>query len=53
MRNVVFAMVLGLGVLALALCLALAINGSQPQPTHQLKNGYYPFTVETEVRDRS
>ena len=52
MRNVMFAIVLGLGALALGLLLAHMIISTQPGINHQLHNGYWPFTVELSVKDR-
>lgn len=51
MRDVTFAIVMALGILALALCLAYAVMDTQAQHGGQLANPYWPFTVETAVRD--
>lgn len=50
MRDVTFAVIMALGILALCLCIAqtvMDIDGGA-----QLRNPYWPFTVETAVRDR-
>lgn len=39
-------------VLALCLCLAYAVIDTQAQHNGQLMNPYWPFTVETQTRDR-
>lgn len=39
-------------VLAAALSWALVIAGAQPSVPAYAKNPYYPFTIETSVRDR-
>ena len=52
MRNILAAIALGFLTLALGLTFALVVLGSQPEPSHQLKNGYWPFTVELAVYDR-
>lgn len=51
MRDVTFAVIMALGILALCLCMAYAVMDTQEQHG-QLHNLYWPFTVETAVRDR-
>ena len=51
MRDIVYAIVVGFGVLAIGLWLACTIATAQ-DPDTQLHNAYWPFTVETSVRDR-
>ena len=51
MRDLTFAVIMALAILALALCMAYAILDTQEQHG-QLHNPYWPFTVETQVRDR-
>ena len=50
MRNVVFGFVLGVGALLLGFVLVVA--ATQPNEAHALKNAYWPYSVETVVRDR-
>lgn len=50
MRDVITAIGIALAVLATALLLAVAVT--QPAHSAQLKNGYWPFSVETSVRDK-
>lgn len=52
MRNVFVAIAIVFLTLAVGLTFALVVLGSQPDPSHQLKNGYWPFTVELSVQDR-
>ena len=49
MRDVIFAIVCALCVLWIAL--ALALFSIDTHEARQLKNAYYPFTVELQVRD--
>jgi len=51
MRDVFFTIVMALGIVAVCLSLAWAIIGTHEQ-YEQLRNVYWPFTVETQVRDR-
>lgn len=51
MRDVTFTIIMALGILALALCMAYAVIDTQEQHG-QLFNPYWPFTVETQVRDK-
>ena len=51
MRDVVFTVVLSIGVLWLALTLACCNVDAHDQRQAQLRNAYWPFTVETQVRD--
>lgn len=51
MRDIFFALLVGFGVLAIALWLALVAIGYH-EPGAQLHNAYWPFSVETSVRDR-
>lgn len=51
MRDVTFAVVMALGILAMCLCIARGVIDVQEQGG-QLFNRYWPFTVETAVRDR-
>ena len=50
MRDILFALLVGFGVLAICLWLAFAL--STDAPSGQLHNAYWPFSVETSVRDR-
>lgn len=50
MRGIIGATALAITVLAI--CLALAVAVSQPRAHAQLHNPYWPYTVETQVRDR-
>ena len=50
MRDIVFAVLVGMGVLIGCLLIATAI--AQPQAHAQLHNPYWPFTVETSIHDR-
>lgn len=52
MRNIVFAIVMGFGVLLMAIALALAIVDGQPRYSAQLHNAYWPYSVETSIKDR-
>lgn len=52
MRNIVAAIALGMGVLALCLALGMLMSDSQPKYNGQLRNAYWPYSVETQVRDR-
>lgn len=52
MRNIVTAIVMGVGVLLLAIVLALAIVDGQPRHSAQLHNAYWPYSVETSIKDR-
>ena len=52
MRNIVFAIALGIAVLLLAIALALAIVDSQPRYSAQLHNAYWPYSDELAVKDR-
>lgn len=52
MRNIVFAIAMGVGVLLMAIALALAIVDGQPRHSAQLHNAYWPYSVETSIRDR-
>ena len=49
MRDIVVAIVIGIGTLML--CLGLALSATQYQD-RQLHNPYWPFTVEIQVRDK-
>ena len=50
MRDVMFTVIMALGIVALCLCAArLIIDMSHGA---QLHNAYWPFSVETSVRDR-
>lgn len=51
MRDFTFAVIMSLVILALALCMAYAVIDTQEQHGGQLANPYWPFTVETSVRD--
>ena len=51
MRDITFAILVGLTVLALALCMAYAVIDTNEQDG-QLKNQYCPFSVETVVHDK-
>lgn len=51
MRDVTFAIVMAIGILALCLTIAQGLIGIQ-DAHGQLHNPYWPFTVETQVRDR-
>lgn len=51
MRNIVAAIALGMAVLALCLALGMLMSESTPKYT-QLHNAYWPYSVETQVRDR-
>ena len=52
MRNIVFAIALGIGVLLMAIALALVVIDSQPKYSAQLHNAYWPYSVELAVKDR-
>ena len=52
MRNIAFAIALGIAVLLMAITLALAIVDSQPRYSAQLHNAYWPYSVEIQVRDK-
>lgn len=47
-----FTIIMALGILALCLCMAYAVIDTQEQHGGQLFNPYWPFSVETQVRDR-
>lgn len=51
MRDVIFTVIMALGIVALCLCIAQAILGIN-KPSAQLHNAYWPFSVETSVRDK-
>ena len=50
MRDIFFALLVGFGVLAIGLWLSIALITHEPH--HQLRNPYYPFTVETAIHDK-
>lgn len=50
MRNVTYSVVMALVILLLCLCMAYAIIDTQQQT--QLRNAYYPFSVETVIHDK-
>ena len=52
MRNIAFAIALGIAVLLTAIALALAIVDGQPRYNTQIHNAYWPYSVETSIRDR-
>lgn len=52
MRHIVTAIALALAVLLAAIALALAIVDGQPRHSAQLHNAYWPYSVETSIRDR-
>lgn len=52
MRDVVFAVLVGLGVLIAGVLTALAIVDSQPTVHRQAHHPYEPFTIELSTRDR-
>ena len=51
MRDVIFAIVLSIGALWLALTLAFCILDAHDQKQAQLRNAYWPYSVEMQVRD--
>ena len=52
MRDVILIIAAVIGIVCLCLCLAYAIIDTQERHEAQLFNRYWPFTVETQVRDR-
>ena len=50
MRDIFFAIVVSLGVLVIGLWIACVVL-SQPVANAQEHNPYWPFTVETQIRD--
>lgn len=50
MRDATFVVIMALTVIALALCLVEMASGMQ-RSDGQLHNPYWPFSVETSVRD--
>ena len=52
MRDVIFAIVIAMGVLWLALILTVHCLDSHDARQSQLRNAYWPYSVETQVRDR-
>lgn len=53
MRDVIFAVLTGIGVLAICLWTAAMLLSLQPPEAHaQPHNPYWPYTVELQVRDR-
>lgn len=52
MRDVILTIVMAIGIVCLCLCTAYAIIDTQEQHGAQLFNHYWPFSVETQVRDR-
>ena len=41
----------GLALVTLVICCAIAVCLAQPRAHSQLHNAYWPFSVETQVRD--
>ena len=51
MRSIVFAMLVGIGVLMA--CIGASMLLVQPPQEHvQLHNAYWPYSVETVIRDK-
>lgn len=51
MRDVTFTVIMALGIVALCLCIAQTIMDIQ-KPDTQLHNPYWPFSVETSIKDK-
>lgn len=51
MRNILTAIALGMAALLLCLALGLLIADSQPKYNGQLHNAYWPYSVETSIKD--
>ncbi|MBQ9002175.1 MAG: hypothetical protein IJ087_10010 [Eggerthellaceae bacterium] len=47
-----FAIAIGIGVLALCLLVGVMTVDSQPHRSAQLHNAYWPYSVETQIRDK-
>ena len=52
MRNILTAIALGMAVLLLCIALGMLMSDSQPKYNGQLKNAYWPYSVETQIRDK-
>lgn len=52
MRDVILTIAMAIGIVCLCLCMAYAVIDTQEQHGAQLVNNYWPFSVETQVRDR-
>ena len=52
MRNIFIAIAIAILVMTSCLACAAAILQSQPAHASQLHNPYWPFSVETSVKDR-
>lgn len=51
MRDVTFTIIMAIGILTLCLCIAQGLMDVQDAHA-QLRNAYWPFSVETAIHDR-
>ena len=51
MRDIYLAVAFSLVVLIVALCVSVLMLGTQDEP-NQLHNAYWPFSVETSIKDK-
>ena len=52
MRDITLAIILAFVVLSVALALAFYSLETHDQQQAQLRNAYWPFTVETSIKDK-